>query len=77
LKNELIKTGNPMTPEQDIQKQLDEIKAMWFKNIQLIADYRSAPADDKPLTKEQFEKLKWRTHMLDRIVKDVESSTKI
>lgn len=57
--------------QQDIENQIAEIEKMWFKNIRMAADYKAAPADNKPLTPEQFESLVFRTKMLEAVIKDV------
>lgn len=56
----------------ELQRQVDEIKGMMFRNIQLIVDYNRSPEGEKPMSKQQFDKLVFRTDLLAKCVKDAE-----
>lgn len=56
----------------ELKQQVDLIRGMLFRNIQLIVDYTKAPENKKPLTKEQYDKLVFRTDLLAKCVKDAE-----
>lgn len=58
--------------EFNINEQVDQIKAMLFKNIQMIADYVKSPENERKINEDQYKKLVWRTEMLTQILKDVE-----
>lgn len=65
------------TFNEDLQKQVDEIKAMIYKNVQLITFHYKAPFEERTLTHEQLMKLIDRTKILAQCLDDVQKLEKL